>query len=495
VKADPLTTDLRWADLLTEAPPTSPVTIVLDPDDDYTTTRALLHQHAPADGTIVIHPTPATGGLHTLACDLLHALGKQPSARWETQRTLPELWAQVTAWIIGHQIDEIVLLRAHLQNRVRLARLTALAADTGATLTLVWHAHPPEDWTAVLPAATLAVLPTLDDRPAPQRWRPPDPEPDTQPLYCPAHTPGEPGHSLAAALTTPLPALPGAELATYRTRLRATLPADQFRHADALYTSGMDAACAYLTSHRDYDLRRLRTAQADRPIEDRYPHGWAALRSLRSFLLGLTSASPSASHTTTLLRGAQAGFLRHGLLLALPDDLGAHRGPGYFDAPLTPATADTIRTRVPHPARAAALALVLATGMHPSDLDHIGIDALAHDCSTRAMRDYLPDDGHDTVVHLPIPSYARDLFATARAYAHTHDSRARDRLLLGGFGTHDWLLYDTAKACDLPLERADRWWSIHYWHLNTTCTWIADPVHGNVHTDPGRQEGSHVPHP
>jgi hypothetical protein len=468
------------------------VTIVLDPADDYANTRTVLAAHAPNDGRIVVHPTAGAGGLLNLAHDLLASMGKEPSDGWE-RRSLSEAWNQAAAWIYGYRISEVVILRAHLLDKVVLARLAHLAAETGAAITLVWHTRPPADWESVLPAATLTVLDGVQDAFARARERlPPSTTPEPVPMYCRPVSAQPPGEAAARALEQTLPGLPRGELPRFRAQLYRALAPEEFACADALYTAGMDSACAFLTGHRAYGHDAAgRYPDAGDPA-GRYPRAWADTRALRSYLLSVVSASPSHEHSMTLIRGAQAGFLLHGLLLSTPADLGRHRGPGFFDIALTPAIADQIRTHIPHPQCAAALAVVLATGMNPEDLHSPQVEDLSDDGSTLLLRDFslkLPD----IEVYLPIPVFARDLLLAARAHALLEGRQHYEELLNNGFGPQAWKVYTTAEACGLDLQRPSRWSSLDYWHRGSTCVWVAGALHGNIHSSPGRQEGAHVP--
>jgi hypothetical protein len=74
-----------------------------------------------------------------------------------------------------------------------------------------------------------------------------------------------------------------------------------------------------------------------------------------SFLTHLVHNARSRRRTLTLLRGAQAGFLAHGLLLTIPDasDLTALNGPGLNTVPITGRIVDrsvpASRRQVVHP--------------------------------------------------------------------------------------------------------------------------------------------------
>ncbi|WP_053667320.1 hypothetical protein [Streptomyces sp. MMG1121] len=116
-----------------------PVTLVMDPRDDVTHTRAALAAHDPAGGRVTVHPTPATGSTLTLACDILAALGK-PAPLTAYPATDPSpAWTLCAAWILAIPVTHLTVLRAHLLHQRCLAGLIALRSCTGVRLTLVCH--------------------------------------------------------------------------------------------------------------------------------------------------------------------------------------------------------------------------------------------------------------------------------------------------------------------------------------------------------------------
>jgi hypothetical protein len=102
------------------------ITLVLDPDDELRTLRALRALHARPLGQIVCEP--ATAGAIELAHHLLSALGK-------TLGPPDGAWRRAQALLLAERIEHIVLLRAHLLTYPALRRL----ADTAqATATRLW---------------------------------------------------------------------------------------------------------------------------------------------------------------------------------------------------------------------------------------------------------------------------------------------------------------------------------------------------------------------
>ncbi|TMR02399.1 hypothetical protein ETD83_12705 [Actinomadura soli] len=246
---------------------------------------------------------------------------------------------------------------------------------------------------------------------------------------------------------------------------------------------------------------------ADR-FEDRRGHGglavfpmpWPDSNALDEFLLALLSISSSPAHSLVLLRGAQAGFLLHGLLLTVPADPGRLGGPGFGGLPLSVQVAEQIRASTLDPLRAAALALTLATGLDPADLGSSRAQDLADDASSIVLGPY-PWRSTSTVLRFPVPPHARDLLAAARAYTVLSGGGPAEPLLSAGLGYYEQEVWATAAACGLGFRRSHRWGSPlgeraerpDYWHLHLRCVWVAAPLHDNLHGSPGRQVGTYAP--
>lgn len=100
---------------------------------------------------------------------------------------------------------------------------------------------------------------------------------------------------------------------------------------------------------------------------------------LDRFLTDLVADAPTRDHTLTLLRGAQAGALLHGLLIQLPGHLRRAAGPGMTGMPITAALADQIRAAAVNPVHAAALACAVFTGYDRRELARVPIAGLSSD--------------------------------------------------------------------------------------------------------------------
>ncbi|MBF8191977.1 hypothetical protein ITP53_41110 [Nonomuraea sp. K274] len=312
-------------------------------------------------------------------------------------------------------------------------------------------------------------------------------------------------HAIAYVLAQALPLLPGSEAPSFRADAQRLLKREDFCRVDVLYGYGRDAICAFVSAvpgqldrppaaccrqfrARDEDKRaegcpasRVMACEAGLwqvPSWDLVRARWAARlgppasaasprvqecdrRSLARFLVGLVAGMPSGAHSLAVLRGAQAGFSRHGLHLLLPGRPERWSGPGFTDPPFTSAVAEQIRSRVVDPVHAGALAALLVTGMPPALLGLTRLSNLAPDAAT--LSSYLPFR-----IDYSVPAWGRDLLAAARVSAagqHPGDGA----LLSRGIGRAGQILADTAQHCELRLEPAMLAPGRESWHVQARC--------------------------
>ncbi|GAA2914853.1 hypothetical protein GCM10020221_08170 [Streptomyces thioluteus] len=158
----------------------APVTVVIDRQDDPQVTAAALGTHAPAEGRITVHPTPAVGTPAALAQDVLHALGKTIIGTGEQHGTwadsLQPAWAAAAAWTSAHSIDHLIVTRTHQLTTRRIQQLLELRRRTGIRLTLLWHTRPTHALTTALDDTEHrmtedlhSTLPQLQQHPTAQR--------------------------------------------------------------------------------------------------------------------------------------------------------------------------------------------------------------------------------------------------------------------------------------------------------------------------------------
>jgi hypothetical protein len=481
----------------------SPVVVLMDPLDDAAVTAELLAAHDPGRGVVVVHPTPATSGAKALGQDLLHALGR-PISRLATERVsgATPAWHAATAWIAAGDVDRLIVLRAHRLTPSTWEQLLELWRCTGVRLVLVCHDHKvPRDAARLLEAADHYVTQDFDDV-LPTGVRLP-------PRVIPADPPAQ-----------DLPPLPDTDFIRFRADAYRRLAGEEFIRVDMVYGRGLAAACTWLARHRDtqaaqrvagghflrgifpgfmrpeeitagidllerhYDKRTLRSLAGGllcvgRDWETRsYPSHWGDVAGLQLFLTELVADSPSRRHTIARLRGAQAGFLLHGLLLTLPEHLpSTANGPSLTSVPVTAATAARIRAGVAHPVHAAALATALFTGLEPTSLAPCPISALSQDCA--ALDLYGPVAGYQDS-RLPgrlfVPEPARPLLRAARTFLQLRGTEASKRLLTAGIGVDGSQLAASAVSCQLALP-ATTHTAGDTWHTAAQAWWVGRPLH------------------
>ncbi|WP_410595481.1 hypothetical protein [Amycolatopsis sp. lyj-23] len=514
-----------WEDEVRADAP-APVAVLADPGDDVAVTKALLDWHCPAAGRVTVHPTPFSAAPNTLAHDVLAALGR-PVTRLSAEQISGAIpaWQAVAAWVGAEEITQVVVLRAHTLSAAGWARLLELRERTGIALVMVWHApalHAP--W-----GEHLAGVPyrETDDVGEICAVTAPAPLPPGQDDDLVDGGDGEPGDRLGGedgrapdAPSWDLPPLPGGDVASFRAEAFRQLPIQQFLQVDAAYQRGMAAACRWLSGHPeqnrvlhemgelDHYLRRLfpdsvaadPAAAGAALLESRYPeHELRTLAAgllcvgrgrdahkfpsrfadevgLQVFLGGLVAGAMSRRYAIALLRGAQAGAMLHGLLLALPSTLTRRGGPGLGAVPFGYESADRIRARIASPVHAAALATALFTGCHPTDLAaQVTIEALAEDAGLFAVPGPGGRDGIRTAVFV-VPDPARPLLAAARTFLRLRGTPPHRKLLYPGIGKDGEILTASAEAAGLPLPVSDEGLS-QCWTAATTAWWIGTHLH------------------
>ena len=366
--------------------------LLLDIDDDHAVHRAAYQWADPARGRITVDPTPHTTSAAYLALDVLRAMGRDGFSRPEAERMSTDpAWRAVTCWTLTTDVHEAIVLRAHRLTVERLRRLAAWRADTGIRLTLLAHVPERDDVQRLrehLTAAglvdvvtvrgTAAVLGAIGPTATGRRYGPPPRD-----------------HAY------PLPTLPRSSVAAFRADCCRRQNATDFAHTDGQYRAGYAAARTWLT--RTQPPQPEVTEGTDHLAK---PTLWnlQETEALRLFLARLAVSSPSPQHTVARVRGAQAGFLSHSVLLNVPDDLTSCAGPGITTVPITPRTVHTITVRLPNPLRAAAIAALLFTGTDTSLLSMTQIGSVDEDGTTVAI-------DRDSRINIGEPPGPRHLYA------------------------------------------------------------------------------------
>ncbi|MFD9667201.1 hypothetical protein ACFWAY_37300 [Rhodococcus sp. NPDC059968] len=416
------------------------ITVLEDPWDDVMVTRALLAAHCPAGGVVTVHPTPATRSEKSLAADLFVALGHSP-ARLAAYRldSAARAWRAVTAWMAAEQIAHLVVLRAHRLTAAQRQRLLTLHHATGVHLVLVWHAH------------TVGVRDVIG---YPVRITG-----DHAAVVAAMATPGTAAVPSTGTVISPLPIVLGADAGDFRAAARREHSSEDFARIDAVYNSGMRAGCrwaAHCSLGERAHTEQAADAASGEGLSQAATPGTDRVALLR-FLGALAAESPSRGHTVARLRGAQRGLHMHGIRVGLPPNLAFSVGPGLTTVPVTEQTTDRIRSVIPSPTHAAALAALLCTGSPAPHLASIPVSALTSDASALVLSGAVGRRHYRRPTVHPIPVAARPLFVAARTYVQLHETDADDLLLSGGIGTTGQHLRTSARMCEVQAPALYPW--------------------------------------
>ncbi|MGW5922282.1 hypothetical protein ACWFPY_25115 [Nocardia fluminea] len=496
-----------WAESPLMLPPQShpPVVLVWDRHDDAAVTHALLDEPARNRCVITVDPTPGNSAAAGLAHSVLRALGcaVQRISEQKISGIVPA-WQAATAWVGALGLTRVVVLRAHRLSQSAATSLLSLRDNTGVELVLIYHggSRPHVGWQ--LPAGHYTVIENLAELPE-----------------LPAQDPAPAGPDRRDVVVAPVP---DAEVVTFRAEAFRTLPAHRFAALDAVYREGMDAACRWMhdlpepepVTGFDATIEQLRAlfpiglssdelVAGSRLLSARYDE--AGLRSLAAgllcvgrardraplpvrfhnseavqrFLAELVADSPTRAHTITLIRGAQAGCLRHGLLLTLSQsNLHTAAGPGMNVAPFTDEIAAVIRAGVASPVHAAAVATAVFTGFPAPYLARIPFRALSPDAAIMTLssqpRTTTSSSRHNFVVGVPAP--ARPLLRAARTFLELR-AYAPDRPLLGaGIGLAGRILAATAAQCGVGLPEPVAMEA--NWHARVQAWWVGPNLHRDI---------------
>lgn len=325
----------------------------------------------------------------------------------------------------------------------------------------------------------------------------------------------------APPVPEPFPILPRTAVTRFRADAWRRLSAPEFAEADRQYQHGREAACAWLARQPEYTaatpadpvlaaeilpqyLSPRESSQAhayvsqafgstpvrsvitallcvgrERPAHGRYPRypfAWRDLPALQVFLSALVANCPNPEASLARVRGAQAGFLLHGMLLAVPRDLRTAKGPGFTGQALTEGVCERISKHVPNPVAAAALVITLAAGIPLAQIGNLKVTSVG----TRA--ETLQANGS-----FAIAPAARPLLLAACAFRRLNGAKDQARLLVGPRGEDNVVpgtLEDDARACGLSAPEQAPFGEnpVHVppaaWHLRARCWFVADPLHG-----------------
>ena len=363
--------------------------IVRDPDDTPDTAKLLGKIDNLDRGVLVVHPTPGITTLSELALAVLAALGKQLDARPKERSR--RWWPLARAWTAGHQIEHVVVDRAHTLPAELIHQLIALAHATQATTWFI-DAHMPDTAPALtaLDGAEMASLPQLSGLADVSRSRP--------------------SHQPATTRQIPPLSMPRAGFLTFRYACERQLPARHVSDVDAAWRATFDTTESWILRTAPY-YRSIRPSTTQ--LRDTLPTLGRTL-SVRLAALLYTAANPSTA--LLRLRATEAALFRYGLLLRhQPQRTGGHDH--LLQCPLTPIAAATInRTVSTNAAAAAVLHLVYprssADHSHFGDLQPWRVDNV-HPDGSRLLTEY---------GSIPIPAAGQPLLR-----AHLHALRADGR--------------------------------------------------------------------
>ncbi|MFC9964389.1 hypothetical protein ACFVH4_09100 [Nocardia ignorata] len=483
----------------------APVVLVWDHADDAAITHALLDAGLGSGGVITVDPTPGSSSAQGLAHDVLAALGC--SVRRLSEQKISGVipaWQAAAAWVATLGISRVIVLRAHRISQAAMTSLLSLRHD-GIELVLVYHGGARVQLGWQLPGGE--DYPVIEDlAQLPDAARPPVPSIAGKPEQ---HNP----------VMAPVP---DADVLAFRAEAFRTLSPEQFATLDAVYRAGMDAACRWMHDLPDPDastgfvatveqMRELfpiglsadEVAAGSALLHGRYesyqlqnlvagllcvgrsrddanlPARFHDAAAVQRFLAELVIASPTRAHTITLVRGAQAGCLRHGMLIELPRiNLFTASGPGMTALPVTEALAETIRCGLASPVHAAALVTAVFTGFPAQYLLRIPISALSADAAVLTLRTQ-PRGGAIATMNrhfvVGVPEPARSALRAARRFLQLRGTQPDRPLLAGGVGVGGHILTASALECGVGLGQPA---SVETnWHVKAQGWWVGPNLH------------------
>ncbi|QKW25964.1 hypothetical protein HUT11_35125 [Streptomyces seoulensis] len=385
--------------------PIPPVALITDAADDVALARAARRWSNPRAGRITIDPTPATSTSTFLARDILAALGRTAYVPIHGPViTAAPAWRTVACWTVVDNIRQLAVLRAHLLTPERAEQLSALRELTGIRLMLMASGATTGEATRLQTHLAHAGLAgELEHLDAPAALR----------LFTQSGTP-------RPNLPRPRSTRPSTTRSSTAAPAHGAPSTGQSPEFSGQHRAGLLAA-------RNWLARRRTTSPA---LPER--------RHVELFLSRLTALSPTHEHTIVRVRGAQEGFARSGLSLAVPADLAAAGGPGICTVPFTAQVAHLISRAVPGPAQVAALTALLCTGAAVDRLVHATVDDVHHGGSQLSLPEPFSSE-HDQDhppprVWYAIPPHARPYLHAARLFRRLEDAPGHFHLFSKSFG-------------------------------------------------------------
>lgn len=353
--------------------------LVYDEQDRVEHVRYAQQLHALNKKRLVVAIRPGTSTLHQLGADLLDALGKRidVSAR---STTANETWFRAYSWMIGEQIEHVIVCRAHLLAPLRTQRLLEAATVADATLWLLIHRPSlnrgqrdlARDWD----------LPEISLREFRRRWHDP---------------PGDAPHAISPA---PFPDVPDDEAPSFLSSCRELLGPAEFDRVSQSYRHAQQRTAAWLREH-------------DSPDDD------TRQSAFERWMHEQISGCADLPEVVTVARAIQAAALWDGLWIKVNKDKLAGAFTHTRLARLDDAAVTAIR-RYSHPRYAASAVCSLASELPASAIAAMNIADIADDARTVTLagRSYA------------VPPDARGALRAQRALRLLEGAQAMDPLFV-----------------------------------------------------------------
>ena len=301
---------------------------------------------------VVVNVPPDIGkSVVRLATSILAQLGKDFDLHHSGHAK--ENWALAEVWLRAHQTTNLVVLGAQMLN-VRLWRkLTSLTTSSEHSVLLVNGGSPLSREHRRLLDAPGGLITPIDGEVL-SEWTDELLDDPSVRLRRPA----------AGRAPEPFPAVPADDVPFFIETCHELLSAEHFAAVRDAYIQGFRQADAWLACPRDGLLEEH----------------------VAAFLAGLVRDVADIHEQLTRLRGAQAGFWRHGWLLKLSVDalIAAHRTEeGHFDRQRELRLLNGFVA----PRVACVALLALRTRLSPARLAVLNADQLNDDCSTLDLGD------------------------------------------------------------------------------------------------------------
>lgn len=311
--------------------------LVYDEDDDVKTAELLNRLADPASGRVVVDVTPAGRNLDWVAVDIERGLGKNPHLSGAGRNT-SDRWSRIHAWLIGGQINTMVVSRIQLLDGQRLNAAITLAIACGVDLWLVAQQKPlSTELTEALEQWPMEEVAISEFR---RRWRTTRPQ-RTKPVEAIAHV--------------DFPDVPLDEFVLFRSRCSELLAPEGFTRVDSTFQATAASVVEWIDGAPAIDEESVVALVRD--------------------LIGPCRSLPEA---VTRLRAAQVAFFWRRYLLKINLDyvLAAYAIEPHDD--LDPAAIEKLNaygaTRYP-----AAAAIALGAQMSPAEIAVLDLDAVSID--------------------------------------------------------------------------------------------------------------------